>query len=313
MFKWCLTHKYNHVKSVIDQHSMKMLYKTKYAVVYHNDEKVLKHFNSKANREMYYHEKQALKTIGTMEITNVPKMLEFCDENTYILMTYNGTDGMDLCNTGKMTDEIWEKFVFQIYPVINEIHARGYVHRDIKPENVTYLNGVWSIIDLGFMEKDSIPLIGMFGTYPYCSPILGNKWAWNMFVDNNDPSMAKKANDYYGFAMTVLSLKDRMAETVHESFITVDLLKLQRMVITCLNELLVSCAYFVLSLTNLNYEHMTWFTNGKCIFSKRRTSLITDINRNVTQNWKRISDIISKKQNSIKNADVQIAHKYAES
>lgn len=312
MFRWSSSKRIP-VKSVIEQHYMKILYKTSHANVYQGKGKILKHFISKVNRAMYYNEKETFQKIGESNINNVPKMLEFCDKGTYILMTYNGVDGMDLSNEGGITDEIWKNFAFQTYSTLNEIHASGYVHRDLKPENVTYLNGVWSIIDFGYMEKDSILLTGaVFGTYPYCSPILGNKWAWNMFMNNNDPSLAKKANDYYGFAMTVLSLKNRMSETRNESFVTVDLHELQRMVLTCKDEIMVSCAYLILSLTDLNYEHMSWFNNGKCIFSKRGKSLITDINRNITQNWKRIGDIINEKQNSITYPNVQFERKYEE-
>ena len=286
--------------ALIEKHSMSLLYNTKHANVYNGDGLILKVFNNTVSTSMYRNEKRFLLHINESKITNTPQLLDFGDASRFLLMTNTGIDGIDLINDGKMEQCVWDVFVTQIYPTLNDLHASGLVHRDLKPENVTFKDGVWSIIDMGFMELiDSPTTIRVIGTYPYCCPMLGNKWSMNTFLEYNDKSLLKKANDYYGFAVTVLSLKNVMIEHRSGKYVTVDLLSLQRLVVTSEDKVLVTCAKLILAFMDINYEFMTWFVTGKCIFTrsiKEENRVSLDVNRNIEECWGELGRIINEKR-----------------
>lgn len=279
---------------------------------------VLKYYRSKSSRAMYLNEKDSLTSMASCKISNVPTVLEYGDKETFILMTYVGVDGIDLINEGKMNNRIWTNFVTQIYPIINEMHVCGFVHRDLKPENVTFLNGTWSIVDFGFMESDTIPIVKhVFGTYPYCSPFLGNQWCMDMFLKYHPLTFMKKANDYFGFAMTVLSLRNLVNDFRSDHSVTVDLLQVHKIVVSSNDRVLVSCAKLILAFTEINFQHMTWFKGGRCVFSKpftKEARIVFNVSRNIEECWADVGTSIIEKRKILRNkTNVQFEHKHEES
>jgi hypothetical protein len=228
-------------------------------------------------------------------------MIEFDDTERFILMEYKGVDGIELINTGQYSDELWDMYVQQCVPLLNEIIDLGYVHRDIKPENAVYdrRKRVWSLIDFGFMEPSKTTSNYSFkGTLPYCVPMLGNQSMMNKFMLHNNVSDIRAAGDYFGFAVSALSLRGHEHHVINGG-VEFDLGGVYKL-LDCDDKLLDAIARVVISCVDTDYSRMRWSPFSVCKFVNK-VDIDWDqysIDRNVIQCWGNLVDNIIEKRKS---------------
>ena len=288
------------VEQVIGEYDMCLMFSSQFATVYRDraNSLILKRFKN----DTYITEKYHLNELFKNDVikSHIPCIVEYNDKERFILMNYKGVDGIELINAGKYRSKHWELYIKQCVPLVSEIIKLGYVHRDIKPENVVYdeASGLWSFIDFGFMECKKMTRNNSFkGTYPYCMPLLGNKRMLHKFLQHNKLSDIKPAGDYYGFAMSALSMWGHN----HESDgcrVNLDLVHIYDIILTGMNSVLCALARIVMACVDYDYGTLSWGPPVECKFITK-----VDIDwgglhfePNVEKCWGHLVDTIIKKQ-----------------
>jgi hypothetical protein len=300
---------------LIKTHSLSMLYETTHADVYKGSGLVLKKYRGERSRSVYTNERTHMEIIDP-RMASTPELIEFNDKEMFLLMKDVGTDGIDLINSYEMGRDTWTLFYKQVYKALNGLHSLGFVHRDIKPENTAFKNGKWHIIDLAFAESQKTPLDNKVkGTFPYCAPMMGNEQLLGVFLDNNAKTTVKVANDYFAFALSVLTTGTDLEESRTLAHVSLDMGAVQRLA-TGSDEVVTTCAMIVLSCVDIRYQTMVW-AGGRCTFRNLITdTILTEkmVERDISVSWAHLGSIIEKQIGCVNNGtcDVQAENKHEE-
>lgn len=312
-----------------------VLFESDLSVVYRNPDKtaIIKKFKPSANKvkfnsldykEMYETEKRYLSKLAENKniADHIPRVLDCNDSETFIVMEYKGLDGIEILNAGLFSDEVLQQLIEQITMVLNEIVAMGYSHRDIKPENLVYDINThkWSLIDFTFMEESngSAHKLSFKGTYPYSSPILGNRHIMNLFAGNNDREFAKVAADYYSFAVTIFSMLG-CEHKESDNKIELNLVPIyQTLVDDNADPVLKALAKIITSSVDIRYSRLLWgrTKNMLCTFHDEVTGPIDMslyVERDIRKCWEEYMSIIEKQKTIPSGDNVQIENKSQES
>lgn len=304
--------------NLIKTHSMSLIYKTTHTDVYKGSGVVLKKYREKTARDIYINERDNMGIIDPVR-TSTPELIDFNDSEMFLLMKDVGTDGIDLMNSYQMGRSTWELFYMQLYKALNELHAQGIVHRDLKPENTTFKNGKWHLIDLAFAENKEKPVNAkLVGTYPYTAPMTGNAQILHLFLKHNDRSKVKLANDYFAFALSVITMAVDIREVRTSKLVSINIEPIHILATgDCpfAPEVLSACAMIVLACTDIGYKTITW-AGGSCTFSEPiDTTIVTEemVERNISFSWARLGSIIEKQIGCGNDSNVQTENKHEES
>lgn len=318
------------VDKVIKSYKLRKLFKNQFSDVYIDPNKkyILKVFKSGrgANEEdMYDKEKQYLEKFKENKVlrNNIPRIIEHDDKEKFLLMDHKGRDGIILINDRDYTPQVFDEFLRQLPPLIDEFINNGLVHRDIKPENLVYdsKKHQWSIIDFAFMEPSTnYGNLEFRGTFPYCAPFIGNKHYLQNFLKNNDVKDLKVCADYFSFALAAFSLQGNAHTVDYDNSVTVSLEPVYSTIVNPKSDpALKALAELILSCADVGYSSITWFMKAE----KGRHCMFTDVfkcdifknrplEKNVITCWKNFTSIIEKQNAQIINDHVQTEAKYEE-
>lgn len=305
-----------HFEDVIQRHSMELLYNTVFTDVYRGSNKVLKRYRNKAQKSIYMNERTHMQRVAKSNIL-MARIIDYNDEEMYILMQDVGVDGVDLINSLKMRQRTWTLFYQQMYNTLNTIHKLGFVHRDIKPENVAFKDGRWALIDWAFAGPKVTPKdIRVVGTFPYVAPFMGNTNVMYTFLSYNDNSSVKVSNDRFAFALTTLSLATNIHEIRSSDEVCLNVWSIHQILASDPDSALGVCAMIVLSAVDINYKEIVW-SNHKCHFRSPiapQDAILTEtmISGNINVSWDKLGSIIGKQIGDVTD-DVQVENKYEES
>jgi serine/threonine protein kinase len=264
------------VDKVIKNYNLKPIFKNQFSDVYSDNSRkyILKIFNKEnciEKKTLYLTEKNYLTLFSNNKnITqHIPKIIQFNDKEKFILMEHRGRDGIILINDGAYNKRVFEDFIEQIPPVLEEIFKMGHVHRDIKPENLVYntSTNTWSIIDFAFVEplKCTGMKLTFRGSYPYCAPFLGNKKYMTDFLKHNNYEDIKVCADYFSFALTAFALEGKIYhENTLEHYVEVSI---SSAILTLLNPttspIKKALARIIISCVDLNFTTIKWFNTNR--------------------------------------------------
>ncbi|WP_235656504.1 serine/threonine-protein kinase, partial [Fischerella thermalis] len=107
--------------------------------------------------DLFQREAQRLQQLG--EHPQIPTLLAYFEENTYLYLVQQFIDGQNLLKElqqkrGYSAKEIRE-ILLDLLPVLRFIHERGVIHRDIKPQNIIRrkIDGRLCLIDFGSSKQ----------------------------------------------------------------------------------------------------------------------------------------------------------------
>lgn len=182
-----------------------------------NKTKVLKLFKNNKNTHVLYEEElRIMKRLKEIGVNNVPYLIDHNSEvdtqlghkTTFIIMSYNGIDGIELFNENNFTIHHFDTFISQIPLIVHNFHKiTNMCHGDIKLENCTYKDDEWNLIDFGMtrdvpkchkMKRNTIR-----GTHPYMMIALTSDKLYNIYKSSTNVPIEIGA-DYYATAMAIL-------------------------------------------------------------------------------------------------------------
>lgn len=303
----------------IYKYKLKRLFKNQFSDVYIDKSKkyILKQFKSSTSSGecafMYNNEKFFLNMFKDMEKVkkHVPKIIDFDDNERFILMESKGDDGIILINNNEYNKEIFEEFLKQIPSVLEQFFKAGYAHRDIKPENMVYdkKTNTWSIIDFAFMEPlklDDKTKLPFRGTYPYSAPFLGNRQLYNKFLENNKLEDIKMCADVYSFAISAFSLEGNEHFSKHcDYYVELSLRPVYETIVNpYASQVKKALASIILACVDTQFTTITWNYHAPkgrhCSLNNHWKSKMIEnipIEKNVIKCWENFLSIISGKQN----------------
>lgn len=151
----------------------------------HNGQKVvLKIMKHAIHSSIFYNE---IEIMRQLDHENIPKLIGYCKENSFMCIIIEKALGMDLYYYIKYYDLSMSNKIhisLQIIETLEYIHSKGIIYRDLKPENIIidYQNMTIKLIDFGLaiLADESNEIAGTMG---YIAPeVLEEKW-YNFSAD----------------------------------------------------------------------------------------------------------------------------------
>lgn len=139
----------------------------------------------------------------TAKVEGVPRYYGYLEVDTYyiIVMEEVGKDGLEICNDGTITHDMYIQAITQMICTVETLHRVGIIHRDIKLDNIAYSKQHgWKLFDFGLSEIGKSHKYLLLGTLPYILPEFLTKT-----IEMNTHTIVY--NDYFATALTLLALK----------------------------------------------------------------------------------------------------------